>query len=174
MIDFLRFIVDLGENISAFVTWLFLIAFLFNLSSSVNKPDKSRVQLSLIMMVSYFSSAVLSLKTVTYLDYFMFDIVTILIVIIWGIKTKYTIPTALIYLITGMSINAMLFLGMHYDTVIIGNIDYWWFWAVYVIGTISIDLLMALVLIINKDLLGLAWIYNKTKMRVNSLNSALK
>lgn len=163
MNEFLWVLVELGENISAFIAWFFLVAFLFHLSSSINKPNKSAVQLSCIMMVSYFLSSFLSLDAVTYLDYFMCDAVTIFIVLIWYAKTKFATPAALIYLITGMSVNALLFLGMHYDVVILKNEDYWWFWAVYAIGTISIDLLMALALIVNKDILGLEWAFKQTR-----------
>ena len=44
---------------------------------------------------------------------------------------------------------------MHYDSIVLGNLDYWWFWALYAIGQIIFDLTMLLVLLINKDFLGL-------------------
>jgi len=44
---------------------------------------------------------------------------------------------------------------MHYDIVIQGTLYYWWFWTVYIFGMYFSDFTMALVLIINKDILGL-------------------
>ena len=72
MTDLLWLLVKVGENLGNFILWLFLIAFLFNLSSSINKQDKSLLHISLIMMISYFLSAFLSLETSTYKDYFIF------------------------------------------------------------------------------------------------------
>lgn len=168
MSNFLWVLVELGENISAFISWFFLIAFLFNLASSINQPDKSRVQLSFIMMISYFTSSLISLEKATYLDYLLFDIVTILIILMWRAKITYRPPTAMPYLIAGMSFNGSLMLGMHYDTVVLGNYDYWWFWAVYALGTLLVDMLMAAVLIINKDFLGFIRVAKKFKALFHS------
>nr|WP_300420116.1 hypothetical protein [uncultured Pseudoalteromonas sp.] len=64
-------------------------------------------------------------------------------------------PIAFYYLIVGLSFNAFVFYGMHYDSIVLGNIEYWWFWGLYGIGQLTSDLVMALVLFINKDILGL-------------------
>ncbi|MBH0057244.1 hypothetical protein I6F65_09735 [Pseudoalteromonas sp. SWXJZ94C] len=164
MADILWRIVDLGSNVGILFTWFILIAFLYNLSASINKVDKSRVHLSLIMLVSYISSLFMDTSTATpHLNYFYYDFVTIGILLLWLFAYEKTVPTAFYYLIVGLSINAFLFLGMHYDIVIAETRYYWWFWTVYVFGMYFIDFTMALVLIINKDLLKLVWLIKKLK-----------
>ncbi|TMO71569.1 hypothetical protein CWC17_16290 [Pseudoalteromonas sp. S3785] len=156
MADILWELVDLGYNVAVLFTWFFLIAFLYNLSASINKPDKSRAQLSFIMMASYTASLLMGpLIATPHLNYFYYDAVTLLILLLWRNFTNQTIPTSFYYLIVGLSCNACLFLGMHYDIVIQGTLYYWWFWAVYIFGMYFSDFTMALVLIINKDILGL-------------------
>jgi len=90
-----------------------------------------------------------------HLNYFYYDAVTILVLLLWRNFTAQTIPTPFCYLIVGLSFNACLFLGMHYDIVIHGTLYYWWFWTVYIFGMYFSDFTMALVLIINRDFLGL-------------------
>ncbi|KPZ58898.1 hypothetical protein AN389_02852 [Pseudoalteromonas sp. P1-7a] len=156
MADILWRLVDLGDNVGILFTWFFLIAFLYNLSASINKLDKSRVQLSFIMMVSYIASLFMDTYTETpHLNYFYYDAVTILVLLLWRNFIAQAIPTPFYYLIIGLSFNACLFLGMHYDIVIQGTLYYWWFWTVYTFGMYFSDFTMALVLIINKDILGL-------------------
>ena len=156
MADILWGLVDLGYNVAILFTWFFLIGFLYNLSASINKPDKSRAQLSFIMMASYTASLLMDpLVATPHLNYFYYDAVTLLVLLLWRNLTKQTIPTSFYYLIAGLSFNACLFLGMHYDIVIQGTLYYWWFWAVYIFGMYFSDFTMALVLIINKDILGL-------------------
>ena len=156
MADILWGLVDLGYNVGVLFTWFFLIAFLYNLSASINKPDKSRAQLSFIMMVSYIASLLMDpLITPSHLNYFYYDAVTLLVLLLWRNFTEQAIPTPFYYLIVGLSFNACLFLGMHYDIVIQGTLYYWWFWTVYIFGMYFSDFTMALVLIINRDFLGL-------------------
>ncbi len=161
MADVLWGLVDLGYNVGILFTWFFLIAFLYNLSASINKPDKSRAQLSFIMMVSYIASLFMDpIIETPHLNYFYYDAVTILVLLLWRNFTKQTIPTPFYYLIVGLSFNACLFLGMHYDIVIQGTLYYWWFWNVYVFGMYFTDLLMPVVLVVNKDILGLVKLSN--------------
>ena len=156
MADILWGLVDLGYNVGVLFTWFFLIAFLYNLSANINKPDKSRAQLSFIMMVSYIASLLMDpLITPSHLNYFYYDAVTLLVLLLWRNFTEQAIPTPFYYLIVGLSFNACLFLGMHYDIVIQGTLYYWWFWTVYIFGMYFSDFTMALVLIINRDILGL-------------------
>ncbi|CAM2804902.1 hypothetical protein [Pseudoalteromonas distincta] len=164
MADLLWSLVDLGDNIGLLFTWFFLISFLYNLSASINKADKNLLQLSLIMLVSYTSSLFMDPHTATpHLNYFYFDFVTIGILLIWRAVCKKPISIAFVYVIVGLFINACLFLGMHYDIVIVGTLYYWWFWTVYTFGMYFIDFTMALILIINKDLLKVVWLIKKLK-----------
>jgi len=95
------------------------------------------------------------LITPSHLNYFYYDAVTLLVLLLWRNFTEQAIPTPFYYLIVGLSFNACLFLGMHYDIVIQGTLYYWWFWTVYIFGMYFSDFTMALVLIINRDILGL-------------------
>ncbi len=89
---------------------------------------------------------------------------TIRYFILWRFVYKKSIPIAFYYLIVGLLLMHVLFLGMHYDIVIAGHLYYWWFWTVYIFGMYFVDFTMALVLIINKDILGLyklkGWLRN--------------
>jgi hypothetical protein len=51
-------------------------------------------------------------------------------------------------------------MAMHIDSIINPNCGYWWLWMVYGISTLIVDFIMALVLIINKDILGLVKLKN--------------
>ncbi|WP_166110408.1 hypothetical protein [Pseudoalteromonas sp. Z9A5] len=156
MLDFLWKLAGLYDYITIFITWSFVIAFLYNLSASINKYDKSCTQLAFIMMVSYTSSVFMDpLSETPHLTLFIFDIVTIFVLILWRIYFSKNFPVAFYYLLVGLSFNAFVFFGMHYDSIVLGNLDYWWFWALYAIGQIISDLTMLLILLINKDFLGL-------------------
>ncbi|HDY92479.1 MAG TPA: hypothetical protein ENH79_10195, partial [Pseudoalteromonas sp.] len=101
-----------------------------------------------------------------HLNYFYFDFATIGTLLLWRAVCKNPVPIAFVYVIVGLFINTCLFLGMHYDIVIVGTLYYWWFWTIYTFGMYFVDFTMALVLIINKDFLGL----NKLLRCVRKLN----
>ncbi|KYL32055.1 hypothetical protein A2I98_03145 [Pseudoalteromonas agarivorans] len=143
-----------------FITWLFVFAFLYNLSVSINASQKANVYLSLIMMISYSSSTLFDTVTVSHLYYFYFDIVTLGVIFSYKRISNEAMPASLYYVIAGLSINACLFLAMHYDIEVRGTLYYWWFWNVYVFGMYFTDLLMPVVLVVNKDILGLARLSN--------------
>ncbi len=111
--------------------------------------------LSGIMMISYTLSTLFDMVIVSHLNYFYFDIVTLIIIFTFRYYSRSPIPNAFYYLVFGLSINASLFLAMHYDIEILGTLYYWWFWNVYVFGMYFTDLIMPLALIFNKDFLGL-------------------
>ena len=166
MADVLWGLVDLGYNVGILFTWFFLIAFLYNLSASINKPDKSRAQLSFIMMVSYIASLFMDpIIETPHLNYFYYDAVTILVLLLWRNFTKQTIPTPFYYLIVGLCINASLFMSMHIDTIIQLYGGYWWLWGIYGLVVPFVDLTMAVVLITNKDILGLVKFKNSVLNR---------
>ncbi len=151
----------ISELIGIIITWLFVFTFLYNLSAAINKPDNSRTQLSLIMMVSYTLSLYIDAYTpAPYLQLFAFDVATIAVIFIWRLCLGKFIPVSFYYLIVGLCINASLFMAMHIDSIINPNCGYWWLWMVYGISTLIVDFIMALVLIINKDILGLVKLKN--------------
>ncbi|WP_372760354.1 hypothetical protein [Pseudoalteromonas sp.] len=142
-----------SQYIAAFVQWGFLMTFLYSIVTSINKKDKALVFLSFVMFSSYSASIFVAIDTITYFEYFAFDIFTLATIVILG---RYiTKAAAYYYLLIGLMINASLFFGMHYDIFITENYQPWWFWSVYSFGVNVIDLMMICALVINRDFLGL-------------------
>ena len=147
---------DLYDYITILITWLFVFAFLYNLSTAINKSDNSRTQLSLIMMVSYTLSLFIDMSTLLlFLKLFAFDVVTIAVIFIWRLCLGKVIPIGFYYLIVGLCINASLFMAMHIDMIVNPTHEFWWLWMLYSFSAPIVDFIMALVLIANKDILGL-------------------
>ena len=152
---------EIGDLLGIFITWLFVFTFLYNLSAAINKPDNSRTQLSFIMMISYTLTLYIYAYTPSvYLQLFAFDVATIIVIFIWRFCFVKVPPIAFYYLIAGLCINASLFLAMHIDNGINQNYKFWWLWGVYCLLMPFDELIMALVLIINKDILGLVKLKN--------------
>jgi uncharacterized metal-binding protein len=163
MLDDLMLSPDVSFYIGALVQWGFLMAFLYSFVSSINKPDKKRVWLSLVMTVSYLSSLFIDIQTVLYLDFFYFDMATIFALVVLNLIIKERLIFA--YLLVGLSVNAILFLGMHLDTVVYNNYEPWLFTIIYSWLVNFIDFAMVAVFFIKKDFLGLvkakSYIYKK-------------
>ena len=158
MLDDLMLSPDVSFYIGALVQWGFLMAFLYSLVSSINTPDKKRVWLSLVMTVSYLSSLFIDIQTIQYLDFFYFDIATIFALVVLNLFIKERLISA--YLLTGLSVNAILFLGMHLDTVVYNNYEPWLFTIVYSWLVNFNDFVMVAVFFIKKDFLGLIKLKN--------------
>ena len=152
---------EISELLGILITWLFVFTFLYNLSAAINKPDNSRTQLSFIMMVSYTLSLYIDMYTsLLYLQLFAFDVVTIAVIFIWRLCLGKAIPVGFYYLIVGLCINASLFMAMHIDIIVNLNYEFWWLWMFYGFSTLIVDFIMAVVLIVNKDILGLVKLKN--------------
>jgi len=152
---------EISELLGILITWLFVFTFLYNLSAAINKPDNSRTQLSFIMMVSYTLSLYINIYTpLRYLQLFFFDVVTIAVILIWRLCLGKVIPIGFYYLIVGLCINAALFMAMHIDRIVSTNYEFWWLWMLYGFSTLIVDFIMAVVLIANKDILGLVKLKN--------------
>ncbi|ATG57413.1 MULTISPECIES: hypothetical protein [Pseudoalteromonas] len=158
MLDDLMLTPDVSFYIGALVQWGFLMAFLYSFVSSINKADKKSVWLSLAMTVSYLSSLFIDIQTIRYLDFFYFDIATIFALVILNLFIKERLISA--YLLTGLSVNAILFLGMHLDTVVYKNYEPWLFTVLYSWLVNFNDLAMVAVFFIKKDFLGLVKLKN--------------
>jgi hypothetical protein len=161
---------EISELLGILITWLFVFTFLYNLSAAINKPDNSRTQLSFIMMASYTLSLYIDMYTpLLYLQLFAFDVVTIAVIFIWRLCLGKVIPVGFYYLIVGLCINASLFMAMHIDMIVNPTHEFWWLWMLYSFSAPIVDFIMALVLITNKDILGLVKLKNtvlnhKTKL----------
>ena len=139
--------------IGAFVQWGFLMAFLYSLVISINTPKKEAVWLSFVMSISYSSSLFIDIQHISYRQLFLFDIATILAIII----LRFFIIENLIsiYLLLGLTINSSLFLGMYIDVSVFNNYEPWWFWFFYSIVVNLADFIMVAIFFINKDFLYL-------------------
>ena len=159
--DFFWSLAEISELLGILITWLFVFTFLYNLSAAINKSDNSRTQLSFIMMVSYTLSLYINIYTpLRYLQLFAFDVVTIAVIFIWRLCLGKVIPVGFYYLIAGLCINAALFMAMHIDIIVSSNYEFWWLWMLYGFSTLIVDFTMAVVLIANKDILGLVKLKN--------------
>ncbi|WP_082664328.1 hypothetical protein [Pseudoalteromonas sp. 10-33] len=158
--------VSIAEPFGIFITWLFVFTFLYNLSAAINKTDNSRTYLSFIMMVSYTLCLYIDMYTpLRHLQLFIFDAVTIAAIIIWRYSLGRVIPVSFYYLVGGLSVNATLFLAMHFDFIVNPYCGYWWLWGVYGSVMPLVDITMAVVLVTNKDLLKLVWLTKKLTTR---------
>jgi len=159
--DFFWSLAAISELLGILITWLFVFTFLYNLSAAINKSDNSRTQLSFIMMVSYTLSLYINIYTpLRYLQLFAFDVVTIAVILIWRLCLGKVIPIGFYYLLVGLCINAALFMAMHIDRIVSTNYEFWWLWMLYGFSTLIVDFIMAVVLIANKDILGLVKLKN--------------
>ena len=158
MLDDLMLSPDVSFYIGALVQWGFLMAFLYSFVSSINTPDKKRVWLSLVMTVSYLSSLFIDIQTVLYLDFFYFDMATIFALVILNLFIRERF--IFVYLLVGLSVNAILFLGMHLDAVVFNNYEPWLFTIVYSWLVNFNDFAMVAVFFIKKDFLGLVRLKN--------------
>ncbi|TMP72859.1 hypothetical protein CWB75_15650 [Pseudoalteromonas sp. S1608] len=141
----------LGEYVSAFIQWGFLMAFLYCLVKSINTPYKSSLYLAVIMLCSYVLSDYLYIVKHVYLNWIFYDFLTIALIIL-AIKKALVTPSLPAYLIiTGLTINSVLVGFIYYDLYILGNTQEWWFWSFYSISINLIDILMIASLVINLD-----------------------
>ena len=141
--------------LGAFVQWGFLMAFLYSLVTSINKPKKEALWLSLIMSVSYSSSLFIDIQNISYMKLLLFDLVTILVIlVVSNFLTKNVIST---YLLLGLSISSP-----------------WWFWSFYSLGINLMDFMMIAIFFINKDFLGLVRLKNVLFPARVKLPSAMK
>ena len=143
----------LMDYVEAFSQWGFLMAFLYCLASSINKENKSPVYLSSLMLCSYISSGYINLLESLYLNWALYDFITILALFILKYLKVLKCSKAFYFIIISLTTNAVLTLIMHYDLYVLYNIEPWWYWSFYSIGVNSIDTLMMLSLVLNKNIL---------------------
>lgn len=143
----------LMDYVEAFSQWGFLMAFLYCLASSINKENKSPVYLSALMLCSYISSGYINLLESLYLNWALYDFITILALFILKYLKVLKCSKAFYFIIISLTTNAVLTLIMHYDLYVLYNIEPWWYWSFYSIGVNSIDTLMMLSLVLNKNIL---------------------
>ncbi len=132
-----------------------MMALLFNLVSysDAGTRPRSPILISLIICLSYFSTSFINFSIYSYVAYAIADVLTMLL-ILWIYHGKGHIP-ALYYCVVGLSLNALLHIAMLVDFFIFNNDEPWLLWSVYSIGINFNDAMMIIVLIVNRDFLGL-------------------
>ncbi|WOC25641.1 hypothetical protein LY624_13790 [Pseudoalteromonas sp. N1230-9] len=155
----------LGGLIGTFIEWGFLMAFLFNLAMSINKNDRRPLILAFIMMLSYFLSGVLELSSFHYLNWLYYDLVTIIIIVAWLKLKQHPIFYAAIYILIGLLLNSFLMLSIYIDIFVYDNTTPWLLWTIYSLGVNSIDIMMILALLLNKDFLKLGALVSHIKAK---------
>ncbi len=163
---------SLAVFMGAFVVWGFLMAMLFNLMlyGFKAKKDLRLLYASTIMFLSYFISDhfySLFASHEIYKTWFLYDLVTLLLIIPVLFFRKPKLSPGVVYVFIGLIFNSVMFLLMHYDRVVIGNDEAWWFWSFYSIGVNLCDLTMIAVLIVDRDILGLITVFEKAKLQAS-------
>ena len=147
-------------SLSAFTMWAFLMTFFFNVFvySLGIKKGTTLLLSSFIMMISYTLSDYfytwLSMRDSIYLDWALYDVITITaLACIYRIFGKTT--PSFLYLIVGLTVNSTFFFSMYLDIYIFENKKAWFLWDAYTYTVNLIDFIMIVVLIIDRDFLGL-------------------
>ncbi|WP_105188380.1 hypothetical protein [Pseudoalteromonas sp. T1lg48] len=168
---------SLAIFMGAFVVWGFLMAMLFNLMllGLKAKKDLRLVWVSIVMFISYFISDSFHdfFRTAdVVITWFYYDVVTLMLIIPVIFLSKSKAPPGVLYVVLGLSFNSALFLLLHYDLVVVGNKERWWFWSFYSIGINVSDFLMIVALIVDRDILGLITIKSYVKRQVTTQKSS--
>ncbi len=161
----------LGDLLGAFIEWGFLMAFLFNLAININKTDSRVLVISFIMMISYFISGFVKLSIYSYLNWLYFDLLTIFVILAWMYFAKVVNFCGTTYILFGLTLNSILMLSIYIDIFIYENKSEWFLWTLYSFGVNTVDVLMILVLLVNKDFLYLHKAYTRMFEKFSNINS---
>lgn len=161
----------LGDLLGAFIEWGFLMAFLFNLAININKTDSRVLVISFIMMISYFISGFVKLSIYSYLNWLYFDLLTIFVILAWMYFAKVVNFCGTTYILFGLTLNSILMLSIFIDIFIYENKSEWFLWTLYSFGVNTIDVIMILVLLVNKDFLYLHKAYTRMFEKFSNINS---
>lgn len=170
--------------LASLIMWGFMMAFLYNVvkKSSVPGSDATVMWMSLAIFLSYLVSDPLlnlSLGVDMMYSYYSYSIwalcdLFILVVILLIAKNKsFKRCPAKLYLIIGLTVNMMLFIGMHIDTNFVNRFEPWWFWSFYSVTVNVMDVMMITALLCNKDFFGLVRGYNRLR-GLNKLEASPK
>ncbi|MEO2280397.1 hypothetical protein [Pseudoalteromonas pernae] len=150
----------LAVFMGAFVVWGFLMAMLFNLMllGFKAKRDLKLIWVCVIMFISYFTSDHFHDLFRTwdwYLKWVYYDLLTLMLIVPVLFLKKFPTSPGTVYVVIGLIFNSLLLLLMHFDIVVSGNRQEWWFWSFYSMGINLSDLTMIVALIVDRDILGL-------------------
>ncbi|WMN58966.1 hypothetical protein NI389_12150 [Pseudoalteromonas xiamenensis] len=142
------------------------MAFLINVLMHFTTKHKlmPTIVTSFYVFLSYFISDDLASLTVqpnAYLNWAIFDLVTITLIFTTLKVAKLPFNTASYYVFGGLSISTLLYLSMHIDVDIYSNRTPWILWDIFGYGGTLVDLMMITVLILNRDILQLGRLFNR-------------
>lgn len=146
------------------------MAFLYNLvrKSSSENYDTTTMWLALVIFISYLltdpsvNNALgfdFAMSYKIYLIWAGFDFVTISFILLLFQKKSSIKHPAKLYVLFGLLVNMCFYIAMHFDVIYFNNYQPWWFWSLYTVTIIFMDLMMLLILLTNKDFLGLVKAY---------------
>lgn len=175
---------------SHIATWLFFMALLFNFVrtsiSHSSKKEKHKTSdtfiLSLVMFLSYVSAIPIDYlfrlteaTSVFYPKtfYLVLDLVTIWILFHFFRMNSCVGKICKRYLLIALSANSLLFFLAQLDLFLMyegyKELKPWWFWSLFTVGINTFDLIMILILVIQKDFLG----WYKLNEKIKGANRAL-
>ncbi|MEO2267143.1 hypothetical protein V1358_07515 [Pseudoalteromonas sp. YIC-656] len=146
---------DIAKLIGAFVNWGFMMALLLNLAnySEPTNRKSSPIWITTIICISYMSTSSISHSYYLYPTFILADLTTI--ALIWLVQSKREKIVALHYCTVFLLLNSLLHAAIFIDFDVVGNTEAWWLWSLYSTGINFNDAMMIIVLIINRDFLGL-------------------
>ncbi len=161
-------------SLASLIMWGFMMAFLYNVvkKSSAPNSDPSVMWMSLAIFLSYFvSDPLLNLSLgvdlmysyKSYLIWALCDLFTLIVILLIARKKTIESFPAKLYVIIGLTVNMLLFIGMHIDINMVNRFDPWWFWSFYSVTVNVMDVMMIIALFCNKDFLGLVRGYNRLR-----------
>ncbi len=160
--------------LASLIMWGFMMAFLYNVvkKSSAPSSDPSVMWMSLAIFLSYLvSDPLLNLSLgvdmmysyKSYLIWALSDLFILVVILLIAKNKSIKRYPAKLYVIIGLTVNMLLFIGMHVDVNMINLFEPWWFWKVYSVTVNVMDVIMIIALLCNKDFLGLVRGYNRLR-----------
>ena len=159
-----------GIYLASLIMWGFMMAFLYNVvkKSSAPSSDPSVMWMSLAIFLSYLvSDPLLNLSLgvdmmysyKSYLIWALCDLFILVVILLIAKNKSIQRYPAKLYVIIGLTVNMLLFIGMHIDINMVNRFEPWWFWSFYSATVNVMDVMMIIALFCNKDFLGFVRIY---------------
>lgn len=160
--------------LASLIMWGFMMAFLYNVVKKSSTPgnDATVMWMSLAIFLSYLvSDPLLNLSLgvdmmysyKSYLIWALCDLFILVVILLIAKNKSIQRYPAKLYVIIGLTVNMLLFIGMHIDINFVNRFEPWWFWSFYSVTVNVMDVMMIIALFCNKDFLGLVRGYNRLR-----------
>lgn len=160
--------------LASLIMWGFMMAFLYNVVKKSSAPGSNAtvMWMSLAIFLSYLvSDPLLNLSLgvdmmysyKSYLIWALCDLFILVVILLIAKNKSIQRYPAKLYVIIGLTVNMLLFIGMHIDINMVNRFDPWWFWYFYSVTVNVMDVMMIIALLCNKDFLGLVRGYNRLR-----------